>query len=72
MGINIDFPLPLECSKLCLMFGIKIITLMWFSNINENCIILCSMFLKGKIFHFSPQEGNARALGKELVLTVKN
>ena len=69
-GINIDFPFPLEYSKLCLICGIKIITLMWSSklimmigNIYENCIIMCSMFLKGKIFHFYPQEGNARALG---------
>ena len=43
---------------------------MWFSklimtigNIYENCIIMYSMFLKGKTFHFSPQEGNVTALG---------
>lgn len=28
-------------------------------NVYENCV----MFLKGKRFHFSPQEGNARSSG---------
>lgn len=43
---------------------------MWFSklimmtgNVYENCIIMYSKFLKGKILHFSPQEGSARASG---------
>jgi len=44
---------------------------MWFSkaimmtsNVSEN--FMCSLFLQGKILHFSPQEGNVKSSGRRI------